>query len=82
MQIPVTVDIDLETLAWTIARELSVDEIRKFIKTICDHDASIELEEALFVDRHRLLKSEYDHEGVLIDVTKLYLKYPELEEES
>ena len=40
MQIPVTVDIDLETLAWNIARELSVDEIRKFVKAICDFDAS------------------------------------------
>ena len=80
MQIPVTVDIDLETLAWNIARELSVDEIRKFVKTICDHDATIELEEAIFVDRHRLLKSEYDHEGLLFDVTKLYLDYPELED--
>lgn len=80
MKVPVTVDTDLEALAWTIARELSVDEIRKFVKTICDHDATIELEEALFVDRHRLLKSEYDHEGVLIDMTKLYLEYPELEE--
>ena len=29
MKVPVTVDIDLETLAWNIARELSVDEIRK-----------------------------------------------------
>ena len=80
MQVPVTVDIDLEALAWKIARELSHEEIRRFVKTICDHDATIELEEALFVDRHRLLKSEYDHEGVLIDVTKLYLEYPELEE--
>ena len=80
MQIPVTVDIDLETLAWNIARELSVDEIRKFVKAICDFDATIELEEALFTDRHRLLKKEYDDEGVTLDIAKFYRDYPELEE--
>ena len=80
MQVPVTVDIDLEILAWNIARELSNEEIRKFVTKLWDMNEDIELDEAIFIDRHRLLQSEYDHEGVLIDMTKLYLEYPELEE--
>lgn len=80
MQVPVTVDIDLEALAWNISRKLTTEEIRKFVTKICDMNEDIELDEAIFVDRHRLLKSEYDHEGVLIDMTKLYLEYPELED--
>ena len=31
MQVPVTVDIDLEILAWNIARELSNEEIRSYL---------------------------------------------------
>ena len=79
MQVSVNLDLDLDALAWSIGR-LSHEEIRQFVKVICDIDATIELEEALFTDRHRLLKKEYDDEGVTLDVAKFYRDYPELEE--